>query len=87
MSNDIQTRQFFSQKSDSKRLFQNILSKALLVLLPVIVTFLLTQAYYARNIHYQVKIEAEKDLYINQMEIYNALLMIKKTMRYNSFQA
>ena len=68
----------FSQKSDATRISQNILSKALLVLLPVIVTFLLTQAYYARNVHYQVKIEAEKDLYINQMEIYNALLMIKK---------
>lgn len=77
MSNDIHTRQFFSQKRDRTRLFRNLLSKALLVLLPVIVTFLLTQAHYACNVHNQVKIEAEKDLYINQMEIYNALLMIK----------
>lgn len=47
------------------------------LLLPVIVTSLLTQAYYHSNIHYQVRIEAEKDLCISQLETYNALCLIK----------
>lgn len=83
---NIITRLFFSQKGDTTRFFQHILSKALWVLLPVIVTVLLAQAYYASNVNYQVKIEAEKDLYISQMETYNALQMIKKFSDKHSFK-
>lgn len=69
-----------------KRDIRKLIRKLSWTLLPVIVTILLTQAYYAHNVRYQVRIEAEKDLYINQIETYNALQMIKTISKLHSFQ-
>lgn len=87
-SNDVNKKTWFSKLRNNSItcLFQHLIGKMLWVLLPVIATVLLAQAYYSRNVQYQVKIEAEKELYISQLETYNALQMIRRLSDTISFQ-
>lgn len=78
-SNEVNKKTWVSQlrKNSITCFFQHLIGKMLWLLLPVIATVLLAQAYYSRNVQYQVKIEAEKDLYLSQLETYNALQMMR----------
>lgn len=64
-------------KSKFKRFFlrkcMGMLNQIILIVISVVLTFLVTQSYYDRNVNYQVKIDANKELFLKQLQLYNSV--------------
>lgn len=50
-----------------------MLNQIILIVISVVLTFLVTQSYYDRNVNYQVKIDANKELFLRQLQLYNSV--------------
>lgn len=53
--------------------FTGVLIQIVLIVISVVLTFLMTQLYYDRNVRYQVKVDASKELFLRQLQIYNSV--------------